>query len=134
MSVLVDALASRHKLVHVDETSIDAFLDQAPHALLFFPGDPGQHGETDDVAVVFPELAQVFTSRAGIAVVPFGATHKLKARFQISALPAIVVTRGSIAVGHIPRIRDWSDYVTIIEALLKSSASRSADSEQGASA
>lgn len=134
MSALVEALATRHRLVHVDETSIDAFLNQDGTAILFFPGDPSQHGETDDLAVIFPELAQTFAMRARAAVVPFEATHKLKTRFQVSTLPAVVIIRGGVTVGQIPRVRDWSDYVTIIDALLKPSALRSVAAQEGASA
>ena len=53
---LISALAERHGLPTIDETTIDAFLapaeGEAAHALLFFTGDPAQRAETSDVAVV----------------------------------------------------------------------------------
>lgn len=121
-SALLRALADRHRLPHVDDTNVDAFLVPAQgepaHAMLFFSGDPGQRAETNDVAVVFPELLAAFKGRLRGAVVCRDAEEKLKARFHAYAFPCLAVTRGAHPVGVIAKIRDWSEYMEKIEAFL----------------
>lgn len=114
-SFLVRALSERMKLPVVDETSIDAFLAQEAsepeHSLLFFTGDPAQRSESNDVAVVMPEILQSFQGRLKGAVVARDAEEKLKARFHVVMMPSLVVTRRDEVVGVLPRIRDWSEYM-----------------------
>ncbi len=121
-SALVRALANRHRLPHVDETNVDAFLAPAAgepiHAVLFFTGDPVQRAESDDVAVIFPELLAAFSGRLRGAVVTPAAEEKLKARFHVHALPCLVITRSAAPVGIIAKVRDWSDYIERIEVFL----------------
>nr|WP_294506703.1 hypothetical protein [uncultured Rhodopila sp.] len=126
MSSLIDSLSSRHGIPTVDGDSIDAFLAPAAaepaHTLLFFTGDPAQRGESNDVAVVLPELLAAFRGRLRAAVVARAAEDALKARFHVQILPSLVVTRGPAPLGVLPRIRDWSDYVATLQTLLAPAA------------
>jgi hydrogenase-1 operon protein HyaE len=121
-SHLLRALSPRHGLVTVDQSSVDAFLAPAPgsppHALLFFAGDPAQRAETHDVAVILPELMNAFNGRLRAALVAASAEAALMARFQVYALPSLVVARGGETVCVLPKIYDWSDYIARIEAAL----------------
>lgn len=121
-SPLIDALATRHRLPTVDETTIDAFLAPAPgeaeHALLFFTGDPATRAETLDVAVVMPELLAAFRGRLRGAVAARSAEATLAPRFRVAVHPSLVVVRAGEPVAVLPKIRDWSDYVETIEAAL----------------
>ncbi|AUW47632.1 MULTISPECIES: hydrogenase accessory protein [Rhizobium] len=121
-SALVRALSERAHLPVVDETNIDAFLAPAAgepdNAVLFFTGDPAQRPEADDVAVVLPELMQVFRGRLRGAVVRRATEDKLKARFNVVVMPSLVVTRRDQPVGVLGKIRDWSEYVEKISAWL----------------
>ena len=121
-SALIRALATRHGLPTVDASSIEAFLapgrDEPEHAILFFTGDPVQRGESDDVAVVLPQILAAFAGRVRAAVVARAAEDALKARFHVFVLPSLAITRGAIPIAVIPKIKDWSDYVRIVgEAL-----------------
>jgi hydrogenase-1 operon protein HyaE len=122
MSSPIAALATRYGIPTVDEDSVDAFLasaeGQCPNALLFFTGDPAQRSETIDVAVVLPELLAAFRFRLRAAVVARAAEDTLKARFHVQVVPSLVITRGLVPLGVMPRIRDWSDYVATVHALL----------------
>jgi hydrogenase-1 operon protein HyaE len=122
MSLLIDSLSSRHGIPTVDEHSIDAFLAPAAgepaHTLLFFTGDPAQRSESNDVAVVLPELLATFRGRLRAAVVARPAEDTLKTRFHVQVVPSLVVTRGPAPLGVLPRIRDWSDYVATLQTLL----------------
>jgi len=114
-SFLVRALSERMKLPVIDDTSIDAFLakeaSEPEHSLLFFTGDPAQRSESNDVAVVMPEILQSFQGRLKGGVVARHAEEKLKARFHVVMMPSLVVTRGDAVLGVLPRIRDWSEYI-----------------------
>ncbi len=122
MSALITQLATRHGLPTVDATTVDAFLTpaagEAPHALLFFTGDPETRGDSTDVAVVLPELLAAFAGRLRAAVVDRAAEAALKPRFRVEVLPSLVLCRGGDPVGVMPRIRDWSDYLDTITTLL----------------
>nr|WP_294527050.1 hypothetical protein [uncultured Rhodopila sp.] len=122
MSSLIDTLSSRHGIPTVDEHSIYAFLAPAAgepaHTLLFFTGDPAQRSESNDVAVVLPELLAAFRGRLRAAVVARSAEDALKTRFHVQVVPSLVVTRGPAPLGVLPRIRDWSEYVATLQTLL----------------
>ena len=126
MSSLIASLSSRHGIPTVDEHSIDAFLAPAAgepaNTLLFFTGDPAQRSESNDVAVVLPELLAAFRGRLRAAVVARSAEDTLKNRFHVQVVPSLVVTRGPAPLGVMPRIRDWSDYVATLQTLLAPAA------------
>lgn len=125
-SALVRALSERMNLPIVDETSIDAFLapgaGEAEHTIMFFTGDPAQRSESNDVAVVLPEILQTFQGRLRGAVIRRGNEDKLKSRFYVVVMPSLVVTRGSDIMGILPKVRDWSEYMEKISAWLRPGA------------
>jgi hydrogenase-1 operon protein HyaE len=122
MSALIAALGERHGIPTVDAASAEAFLapaaGEAAHALLFFTGDAAQRPETPDVAVVLPELLAAFPNRLRAAVVAREAEEALKARFRVTVFPSLAVTRGTVLLGVMARIREWSDYLDTLQALL----------------
>jgi len=121
-SPLITALGTRHGLPTVDEASIDAFLapadGESAHCLLFFTGDPAQRAETADVAVVLPEILAAFQRRLRGAVVARSSEAALSARFRVNVHPSLVVTRGGDPLAVLPKIRDWSEYMSAIDAAL----------------
>ena len=123
-SALVRALHERHGISRLEPETLDAFLDDEPrHTLLFFAGDPKARLEADDVAVVLPELLKAFRGRLRGGVIAPAAEEKLKARFHVVMTPSLVVTRGRDTIDVIAKIRDWSEYVILIEAALAPGAS-----------
>ncbi len=125
-SALVRALTERHGLPRVDASSIDAFLapavGEAACTLLFFAGDPAQRSETDDVAVVAPQLLAAFAGRLRGAVVAREAEEQLKARFGVVVMPSLVVVRDGLPLTTIAKIRDWTEYLEKIGACLSDGA------------
>ena len=117
-SALVRALSERMNLPLLDETNIDAFLtptaEEADHTIIFFTGDPALRSESNDVAVVLPEILQTFQGRLRGGVVRRGHEDKLKARFHVVIMPSLVVTRRSEIMGILPKVRDWSEYMDSI--------------------
>jgi len=121
-SALIRALATRNSLPTVDASSIEAFLapgrGEPEHTLLFFTGEPKQRAESDDVAVVLPQILRAFEGKLRAAVVSRAAEDELKARFHVLVVPSLAVTRGATPLAVIPKIKDWSDYVRIVLAAL----------------
>jgi hydrogenase-1 operon protein HyaE len=122
-SFLIRALSERMQLPVIDDTNVDAFLApgaaEPDHTLLFFTGDPDQRSESNDVAVVMPEILQSFQGKLRGAVVLRAAEEKLRARFHVVIMPSMVVTRREDVMGVLPKVRDWSDYMDKIGAWLQ---------------
>ena len=106
----------------VDRDTIDAFLRPAEgepaHSILFFAGAAAQRPETEDVAIVFPQILRKFAGRLRGAVVAADAEEALKSRFQVFVTPSLAVARGAEPLGVLPKIQDWSVYVEKIDAWL----------------
>ena len=121
-SPLVRALSERHGLPVLDESTIDVFLAPAAgepaHALILFAGDPTQRTESNDVAVILPELLKVFAGALRGAVVARAAEDRLKSGFNVVVAPSLVVARGTETIDVIAKVRDWSEYVMRIRAAL----------------
>ncbi len=122
----LSALSEKHHLALLDETSVEAFLgptpDRAPHAVIFFAGDAAERSETRDVAVILPQLLEVFAGRLRAGLVASSAEAALKDRFHVRVFPSLVVMRGFDTLGVLPKVYDWADYVSRIEAMLRSDA------------
>ena len=123
---LLRSLSETHGVAVVDEASVETFLaaaqQESAHAALFFTGDPKERSETHDVAVILPQLVEAFSGRLRAAIVARSAENALKERFKVGVFPSLVVTRGGEPLGVLPKVCDWSDYLTRIEKLLQPDA------------
>ncbi len=118
-SPLSQMLLDTHGYQLVDESNVDAFLSRNAFSVLFFTGDAERLAESDDVAVILPELIKVFGERLTPAVVKRDETEKaLQRRYRFNAFPALVFLRGSDYLGVIARVQDWQDYVKEIAEIL----------------
>jgi hydrogenase-1 operon protein HyaE len=121
----LQTLMERHGIPHVDETSVEALLDQssglAGYVLLFFPGDMSQRAESSDVAVILPQLLAAFSGQIRGAVVAAEAEEKLKPRFRVLVAPSLVLIKQGQTVDIFTKVLDWSDYVSRINAALNPS-------------
>jgi len=117
------ALSEKAGVALLDGKTIDAFLAPSPgaptHTLLFFGGDPQQRSETHDVAIIFPQLIEAFAGRLRAAIVAPAAEKALEARFSVCVYPSLVVTYGRETLGVLPKVYDWSEYLSRIDALLQ---------------
>ncbi len=115
---LIEALVERHRFAVVDEASLDAFLEAHEHSVLFFPGDAERLVESNDVAVVLPEILKAFCKRLTAALVAKPSERQLQRRFRFNAFPALVFMRRDGYLGVLTRVLDWSDYLAEIPAIL----------------
>ena len=123
-SPLIDMLHTQHGFTLLDADNIDAFLAENPHSVLFFTEDADRYPESNDVAVILPELMKLFGDRCRVGVVGRKDEKSLQRRYGFSAWPALVFLRGHEYLGVITQVQDWADYLIEFDRLLKSETSQ----------
>lgn len=108
---LITQLLTRYSLPLLDAENYDAFVYGSDYSVLFFCNDPAQFPESNDVAVILPELLKVFNGRLHAAVVDKSIERQLQARFRFTSWPALVFLKRGEYLGAITGIRDWNDYL-----------------------
>jgi hydrogenase-1 operon protein HyaE len=108
----------------IDIDNLSDFLDEPGMQILFCGGDPVQHPECLDVAVVLPELAQQFAGRFSFAVAAPTLEPALRANYGIQHWPTLLCLRDGEYVGVIAGMQDWSIYTQRLASLLEAPASR----------
>jgi hydrogenase-1 operon protein HyaE len=98
--------------------ALDAHLARPGDHCLFIPGDPVKNLETNDTAVILPELVAAFQGRFDCAVIAPEIEEKTRLRFDCWPTPSLILLRDGALLGTIPRVRDWADYLTRIAAIL----------------
>ncbi|MGZ8951164.1 MAG: hydrogenase, partial [Methylobacter sp.] len=68
-SPLLEQLQSRHGYPLLDADSYDHFVYGNENVVLFFCNDPVLFPESNDVAVILPELVKAFSGRLQAAVI-----------------------------------------------------------------
>lgn len=116
-SPLIEALTTKHGFAAVSEEIVDAFLGANELCVLFFAGDFERLVESDDVAVILPELLKRFPGLTA-ALVERRAERALQRRYRFNAFPALIFLRGKGYLGAISRVLSWPEYVAEIEAIL----------------
>ncbi|MET0088036.1 MAG: hypothetical protein ABW082_16130 [Sedimenticola sp.] len=117
-SPLIRMLIEEHNYPLVDEHSVDSLLQENECTVLFFTENPKHHPESNDVAVILPELMKRFGERLEVAVVERDAEQALRARYPFNEWPALVFLRGGDYLGAISRVQDWDVYLREFERLL----------------
>jgi hydrogenase-1 operon protein HyaE len=117
---LIERLVDELAYERVTLENHEEFVAQDGMNVLFFPGEPTTVKDATDVAVVLPELVEVFDGqlRPGVVTDTFGDGKELKREYGFSHFPALVFVRGGDYVGTISRIQDWADYLRQIGAFL----------------
>ncbi len=116
-SPLIDALTTRHGFATVNEATVAAFLRANGDCVLFFAGDAGRLVESDDVAVILPELLKQFPQLTP-ALVEKPAERPLQLKYRFNAFPALVFLRGEGYLGAISRLLGWQEYLSEVRAIL----------------
>ena len=110
---LIQKLLDDYDYVEVDATNHDEFVARPGVTVLFFAGDPQQHREATDVAVILPELDKAFGGRLqpGVVADYRGAGMTLQRRYGFNAWPTLVFLRDGGYLGAISRVQNWTDYL-----------------------
>ena len=119
-SPLIEQMIDRHDYPVITHDTVDEFLQRGTTQVLFFTEDPKRYPESNDVAVVLPELERAFAGHFKPAVVGRDAEVDLKDRYDIKLWPTLVFLRDGRFLGKISKVRDWSDYMERIPNILNS--------------
>jgi hydrogenase-1 operon protein HyaE len=116
-SPLLRSIMERSNIPSVNEMSLEAFLLAHAHSVLFFSGDWERLAESNDVAVVLPELGRLAPGLAA-GVVERQAERALQLRYRFNKFPALIFLRGGGYLGCILGMRGWSEYGEEISGIL----------------
>lgn len=108
----------------LNASNLEAFCDAPGDAVLFCGGDPTQHPECLDIAVVLPEILRTFSGRLRTALIASALEPAVQARFGFNRWPTLVFLRNGAYVGALSGIQDWSVYLARINELLATPVSR----------
>ncbi len=100
--------------------AFDAFVGGPGVHLVFVPGDPARNLETDDVAVILPEIVAAFEGRFDVAVATDAIERLVRERAESFQTPNLIFWREGRLLGDIPKVRDWDDYMARVQAILAS--------------
>jgi hydrogenase-1 operon protein HyaE len=119
-SPLIDQLIEQHGYPVVTADRLDDFLARETTLALFLSEDPKRYPESNDVAVILPQLATAFSGRFEPALVDRALEPLFKQRYDIAVWPCLVFLRNGRFLGKISKVRDWADYMDRIPAILDS--------------
>ena len=117
---LVEKMIAQHQYPLLSELPIDSFLAEHENVVLFFTHDVVRYPESNDVAMILPELVSYFNHSFTPAVISMDIQDELQNTYGFLKWPALVFLRNSNYLGHICKVQDWSDYISQITAILKS--------------
>ena len=117
-SNLIERMIARQGYPLIDEASAAEFLANHHEVVLFFTEDPARFPESNDVAMILPELVSHYQQRFAVAVVSQQAQRSLQLKFDFSQWPTLVFFRDGVRLGSISRVQNWGDYIRQIDELL----------------
>ncbi len=117
-SPLLTSIIERENLEVVDEAALDRQAAETVFTMVFFPGDAERLAESNDVAVILPELSKALQGSVTPLIVDRSCERDLQRRYRFNSFPSLVFLRYGDYLGVIQGVRDWSDYLTEISQIL----------------
>ncbi|MDP2781862.1 hydrogenase-1 expression HyaE [Devosia sp.] len=117
-SPLLQSIIEREGYPVVDHDDLDAVTVELPFAMLFVAGDALRVAESNDVAVVVPELDKAFAGAITPLIVSRDSERDIQRRYRFNAFPVLIFLRYGEYLGVIPRVQDWNDYIRDIPEIL----------------
>ena len=109
-SPLIQDLIDTHHYTVITQDNIESFTTAHDDVVLFFTEEPKNFPESNDVAVILPELLKAFAGRLTAAVVDTSVERALHQRYAFTKWPALVFLRRGEYLGVITGMRDWSEF------------------------
>lgn len=116
-SPLINRLIDELGYPLLDTENFDAFIQANPFSVLFFTEEPKRFPESNDVAVILPELVKQFPQLTP-AVVATSAEKKLQGRYNFPVWPALVFLKEGRYLATITKVQDWDVYMAEIASVL----------------
>ena len=117
-SPLLQSIIDRENYRVVADDEIDVATGALPFVMLFVAGDAERIAESNDVAVVVPELDKALQGVVTPLIAERASEREIQRRYRFNAFPALIFLRHGEYLGAITRIRDWTDYLAEIPEIL----------------
>lgn len=122
-SPLIENMIETYGYPVVTEEDIDVFLDGNEQVVLFFTENANNYPESNDVAIILPELMKVFGGHLVAAVVHRESERPLQRRYRFRGYPALVFLHNGQYLGAITKVRNWTEYLDEFKDILASDVS-----------
>lgn len=116
-------LLETHHYAPINAGNLDEFLSQSGDLLLFVTGNPERNLETNDVAIILPQLDKAFKGHFKIGIVMADAEKKVQQKFDVWPTPCLLFINNGALIHSIPKVQDWADYIKEISGLLSKNLS-----------
>jgi len=126
-SPLVQNMIEHHGYPVLTEATLTDFLESSGEVVVFFTENAEKFPETNDVAMILPELVSAFGGRFSAAVLALADQRKLQMQYGFREWPTLVFLRHGDYLGAISRVQDWNVYLTEINRILASTPSTPPD-------
>lgn len=117
-SPLLQSIIDREGYPVIGHEELDAVASDIGFAMLFVAGDALRVAESNDVAVIVPELDKAFGGAITPLVVSRDSEREIQRRYRFNAFPVLIFLRYGGYLGVIPRVQDWTDYMREIPEIL----------------
>ena len=122
-SPLVQNMIDKYGYPVLAEETLDKFIRDEGEVVLFFTEAMKPLPETDDVAMILPELVKAFNNQLKVAVIEKFTHRNLQLRYGFTSWPTLVFLRDGNYLGAISRVQDWQVYLADIQRILASEPS-----------
>lgn len=119
-SPLIAEMIDKYQYPVLTDKTIDEFINSQDECVLFFTENPSRFPESNDVAMILPELVKEYSNRFATAVIDQSSQRQLQGRYGFSEWPSLVFLRKGQYLGVISRVQDWLDYIIQINEILSS--------------
>jgi hydrogenase-1 operon protein HyaE len=126
-SPLVQNMIEQYGYPVLTDAALGDFLSSREDVVLFFTGNAAKFPETNDVAMILPELVSAFAGRFAAAVPDLADQRKLQMRYGFREWPTLVFLRKGMYLGAVSRVQDWNAYLEEISRILASEPSSPPD-------
>jgi len=116
-SPLINRLIEELNYPLLDEDNFDEFIKSNEFSVLFCTEQPNRFPESNDVAVILPELISCFPHLTP-AVVSQSFEKKVQGRYNFNVWPTLVFLKQGRFLGNISKVQDWDIYLAEINSIL----------------
>lgn len=116
-SPLINRLVDELNYPLLNQENFDSFIKEHEYSVLFCTEQPSRFPESNDVAVILPELVNSFPQLKP-AVIDTAFEKKVQGRYNFNVWPSLVFLKEGRYLGTISKVQDWGVYRMEIESIL----------------
>lgn len=117
-SPLINRLVDELGYPRLDSGNFEDFIRSTDYSVLFFTEEPKRFPESNDVAVILPELVKQFPQLTPAVIAP-EYEKALQGRYNFNVWPALVFLKGGRYLAAITKVQNWDVYMAEIDSILK---------------